>query len=132
MCVGIFVFEQTRLMNQKKLRKQVSNAGCRIYTGSIDCLVQVCVFLNLSLVLKKLITGFCYDCCYCPLLWNELKCTGWWRSLFTLEAMCLNVECQVTLPNRMLRALLSILCSSKSHTVKDHTPSNEQVCLSMY
>lgn len=31
---------RTRLMNQKKLRKQVSNAGCRIYAGSIDCLVQ--------------------------------------------------------------------------------------------
>lgn len=53
MCVGMFVFEQTRLMNQKKLRKQVSNAGCRIYTGSIDCLVQVCVYLTFSLVLQS-------------------------------------------------------------------------------
>jgi hypothetical protein len=50
-CVHMFVFEQTRLMNQKKLKKEVSNAGCRIYTGSIDCLVQVCVFLILILVL---------------------------------------------------------------------------------
>jgi hypothetical protein len=37
-------------MNQKKFRKQVSNAACRIYTGSIDCLVQVRVFLTLDLV----------------------------------------------------------------------------------
>lgn len=49
----MFVLEQTRLMNQKKLKKQVGNADCRIYTGSIDCLVQVCVFLTLSLVLQS-------------------------------------------------------------------------------
>ncbi|XP_069692225.1 mitochondrial uncoupling protein Bmcp isoform X1 [Periplaneta americana] len=31
---------RTRLMNQKKLKKEISSPGGRIYTGSIDCLVQ--------------------------------------------------------------------------------------------
>ncbi|XP_033609205.1 mitochondrial uncoupling protein Bmcp isoform X2 [Cryptotermes secundus] len=31
---------RTRLMNQKKLKKEVGGTSCRIYTGSIDCLVQ--------------------------------------------------------------------------------------------
>jgi hypothetical protein len=42
-------------MNQKKLKKEVGSAGCRIYTGSIDCLVQVCTFVSFTWALMKLI-----------------------------------------------------------------------------
>jgi len=49
----LFVFKQTRLMNQKKLKKEIGGAGCRIYTGSIDCLVQVCAFVSFISVLQN-------------------------------------------------------------------------------
>jgi hypothetical protein len=40
-------------MNQKKLKKEIGGAGCRIYTGSIDCLVQVCAFVSFISVLQN-------------------------------------------------------------------------------
>lgn len=41
-------------MNQKKLKKEVGGTRCQIYTGSIDCLVQVCTFISFVLVLMEL------------------------------------------------------------------------------
>lgn len=69
----------------------------------------------------KLITSFCYDCYYCPVLWNEMKCAGWWKSHFILEVTCLNIECQMSVPDCMLRCCFLLVQQQNTYCQRSHT-----------